>query len=70
MRARVHITLKAGVLDPQGKAVAQALAALGFYFQYTQWFSPPFVVQLLLWPLEMIEYGLLYAVTTSKEPAA
>lgn len=30
MRARVHITLKAGVLDPQGKAVAQALAALGF----------------------------------------
>ena len=30
MRARVHITLKAGVLDPQGKAVGQALAALGF----------------------------------------
>ncbi len=30
MRARVHITLKPGVLDPQGKAVAAALAALGF----------------------------------------
>ena len=30
MRARVHITLKQGVLDPQGKAVAQALGALGF----------------------------------------
>ena len=30
MKARVHITLKPGVLDPQGKAVAQALAALGF----------------------------------------
>jgi len=30
VRARVHITLKQGVLDPQGKAVAQALAALGF----------------------------------------
>ena len=30
MRARIHITLKKGVLDPQGKAVGQALAALGF----------------------------------------
>ncbi len=30
MKARVHITLKSGVLDPQGKAIAQALGALGF----------------------------------------
>ena len=30
MRARIHITLKDGVLDPQGKAVGQALTALGF----------------------------------------
>ena len=30
MRARIHITLKKGVLDPQGRAVGQALAALGF----------------------------------------
>ena len=30
MRARIHITLKQGVLDPQGKAVGQALATLGF----------------------------------------
>lgn len=30
MKARVHITLKAGVLDPQGKAIANALRALGF----------------------------------------
>ena len=30
MRARIHITLKDGVLDPQGKAVGQALSALGF----------------------------------------
>ena len=37
------------------------LAAVGFYFQYTQMFSPPFVVELLLWPLQTIEYGLLYA---------
>ena len=30
MKARVHVTLKPGVLDPQGKAVEGALAALGF----------------------------------------
>jgi len=30
MKARVHVMLKAGVLDPQGKAVGHALATLGF----------------------------------------
>jgi phosphoribosylformylglycinamidine synthase subunit PurS len=30
MKARVHITLKPGVLDPQGRAIAHALATLGF----------------------------------------
>ena len=30
MKAKVHVTLKPGVLDPQGKAVGNALAALGF----------------------------------------
>ncbi|MFA7429974.1 MAG: phosphoribosylformylglycinamidine synthase subunit PurS [Rhodospirillaceae bacterium] len=30
MKAKVHVTLKNGVLDPQGKAVQHALAALGF----------------------------------------
>ena len=30
MKARVHIMLKAGVLDPQGRAVQHSLAALGF----------------------------------------
>ena len=30
MKARVHITLKDGVLDPQGKAIAHALGQLGF----------------------------------------
>ena len=29
MKARVTVTLKNGVLDPQGKAIANALAALG-----------------------------------------
>ena len=30
MKARVHVMLKNGVLDPQGEAVKHALAALGF----------------------------------------
>ncbi len=30
MKAKVHITLKPGVLDPQGKAIHQALEGLGF----------------------------------------
>ena len=30
MKARVHITLKNGVLDPQGKATQTALHHLGF----------------------------------------
>jgi phosphoribosylformylglycinamidine synthase len=30
MKARVHVSLKPGVLDPQGKAIGNALLALGF----------------------------------------
>lgn len=30
MRAKVHVSLKPGVLDPQGKAVGDALVRLGF----------------------------------------
>jgi len=30
MKARVHVMLKNGVLDPQGEAVKHALGALGF----------------------------------------
>ena len=30
MKARVYVTLKPGVLDPQGQAVARALGRLGF----------------------------------------
>lgn len=30
MKARVHVTLKNGVLDPQGKAIQHTLASLGF----------------------------------------
>lgn len=30
MKARIHITLKEGVLDPQGKAIQLALGDMGF----------------------------------------
>ena len=30
MKAKIHVTLKNGVLDPQGKAVQLALVSLGF----------------------------------------
>lgn len=30
MKARIHVSLKEGVLDPQGKAIGNALASLGF----------------------------------------
>ncbi len=30
MKAKVHVTLKTGVLDPQGKAISHALTGLGF----------------------------------------
>lgn len=30
MKARVFVTLKAGVLDPQGQAIEGSLASLGF----------------------------------------
>lgn len=30
MKANVHVTLKRGVLDPQGKAIGHALHSLGF----------------------------------------
>ena len=30
MRAKIHVTLKQGILDPQGKAIEHALATLGY----------------------------------------
>ena len=30
MKTRIHVTLKTGVLDPQGKAIHHALESLGF----------------------------------------
>lgn len=30
MKAKIHVTLKQGILDPQGKAIEHALETLGF----------------------------------------
>ncbi len=30
MKAKVHVTLKQGILDPQGKAIEHALESMGF----------------------------------------
>ena len=30
MKAKIHVTLKNGVLDPQGKAIEHALGNMGF----------------------------------------
>lgn len=30
MKAKIHVTLKQGILDPQGKAIEHALGSLGF----------------------------------------
>jgi len=30
VKAKIHVTLKSGILDPQGKAIEHALATLGF----------------------------------------
>ena len=30
MKAKIHVTLKKGILDPQGQAIEHALATLGF----------------------------------------
>ena len=30
MKAKIHVTLKQGILDPQGKAIEHALESLGF----------------------------------------
>lgn len=32
MKAKIHVTLKQGILDPQGKAIEHALDSLGFKY--------------------------------------
>ncbi len=30
IKAKIHVTLKSGILDPQGRAIQQSLVTLGF----------------------------------------
>ena len=57
-------------LDPETTNIDEwggwALAALGFYFQFTQGFAAPWFVQLLLWPLVLAEGTLLWAINDTK----
>lgn len=58
-------------LDPETSYLDElfgwALAAVGFYFQLQLRFSPPFFVQILLWPFSVSEATLLWAITTAPE---
>lgn len=40
-----------------------ACAGLGFYFQYNMSFSTPFPLNIILWPVELAEYYIRWAVT-------
>lgn len=47
------------------ECVAYALAFLGFYFQYTHSFSVPFPINVLLFPLQIAETYIRWAVTSA-----
>lgn len=40
------------------------LAAIGLYFQLTHGFSVPFLFELVLWPLSIIEWVIEYTVSS------
>jgi hypothetical protein len=40
-----------------------AFAAVGFYFQYYMSFSTPFPLNIILFPVELVEYYIRWAVT-------
>jgi len=46
------------------EAVGYAVAALGFYFQLTCGFGLPFPLNLVLFPLSIVEWGIRYAVSS------
>ena len=44
-----------------------ALAALGFWFQLQMGFAAPFLIQLLLWPVGLLEGTLIWAINTTPD---
>jgi len=45
------------------EVTSYAFAGLGFYFQYNMSFSTPFPLNIILWPVELAEYYIRWAVT-------
>lgn len=53
-----------GHYDTNADEIASyAFAGLGFYFQYNMSFSTPFPLNIILWPVELAEYYIRWAVT-------
>jgi hypothetical protein len=48
------------------EVLSYGLAALGFYFQFSLNFDVPFPFNLLLWPLEFVEYYLRWSITKAQ----
>ena len=47
-----------------------SLAAAGFYFQYKMGFTPPWLIALLLWPLQATETYIVWVISSNPGPAA
>jgi len=65
-RAMLHISFngKKKHEDTNADEIASyAFAALGFYFQYYMRFSTPFPLNIILFPVELSEYYIRWAVT-------
>jgi len=65
-RAALQIVSEGGNNDQDTKVdeiAAYAFAGVGFYFQYNSNFSAPFPLNIILWPVELADYCILWAVT-------
>jgi len=69
-RALLRIAVKQGLWSGSeedtyaDEVLGWALAAAGFYFQYTLGFAVPYPLNLVLWPFEMSESYIMWAVTS------
>jgi hypothetical protein len=73
LAALVHRKITLGGLIPANDAdtmfdeiLSYGLAALGFYFQFSLNFDVPFPFNLLLWPLEFVEYYIRWSITKAQ----
>lgn len=69
-RALLRMAVKQGLWEGSDEdtyideVVGWTLAALGFYFQFCLGFSVPWPLNWVLWPFELSEYYIMWAVTT------